>query len=104
MLTRFLPYKSMGFFSDAYGQLTPQSMLKLGWNELVRDFMVVLLTCENEEDPVKMKALKCICCYFRRSSAAISVVSGGIMSKFELIQAFMVVLVTCKNEDQKEKL
>ena len=35
----------------------------------------------------------------RRSRAANSKVSGGILPKFELIQAFIVVLVTCKNEE-----
>ena len=40
-----------------------------------------------------------ICCFFGRSRAANSIVSGGIMPKFKLIQAFMAVLVTCKNEE-----
>ena len=35
--------------------------------------------------------------FFRRSRAANSKVSGGILPKFESIQAFIVVLVTCKN-------
>ena len=37
--------KYMGIFSDAKGQLTPQS--KVG-----SDFMVILVTCKNEEDPI----------------------------------------------------
>ena len=37
--------------------------------------------------------------FFRRSRAAKSKVSGGILPKFELIQAFIVVLITCKNEE-----
>ena len=41
--------------------------------------------------------------FFRRSSATNSVVSGGILPKFELIQAFMVVLITCKNEEDPIK-
>ena len=41
--------------------------------------------------------------FFRRSRAANSEVSGGILPKFELIQAFIVVLVTCKNEEDPIK-
>ena len=40
---------------------------------------------------------------FRRSRAANTEVSGGILPKFELIQAFIVVLVTCKNEEDPIK-
>ena len=38
-------------FSDAQGQLTPQSV----WPnfELIRDFMVVLITRNKEEDPIE---------------------------------------------------
>ena len=36
----------MGIFSDAKGQLTPQSNVR-------SDFMVILVTCKNEEDPIK---------------------------------------------------
>ena len=41
--------------------------------------------------------------FFRRSLAANSEVSSGILPKFELIQAFIVVLVTCKNEEDPIK-
>ena len=41
--------------------------------------------------------------FFKRSRAANSEVSGGILPKFELIQAFNVVLVTCKNEEDPIK-
>ena len=41
--------------------------------------------------------------FFRRSRAAKSDVSGGILPKFELIQAFIVVLITCKNEEHPIK-
>ena len=44
-----------------------------------------------------------ICRFFRRSRAANSEFSGGILPKFELIQAFIVVLVTCKNEEEPIK-
>ena len=47
--------KSMGIFSDAQGQLTPQSLVESGYYkfELVRDIMVVLVTCKYEEDQIK---------------------------------------------------
>ena len=64
--------------------------------------MVVLHTCKNEEDPIKNEGTRELTSllfnFFRRSRAANSEVSGGILPKFELIQAFIVVLVTCKNE------
>ena len=46
-------YKSM-FFSDAQGQLTRQSMIGFWPNsELIRTLMVFLITCKNQEDPIK---------------------------------------------------
>ena len=50
----------------------------------------------------KMKTLECLQDY-RRSRAANSEVSGGILPKFKLIQAFIVGLVTCKNEEDPNK-
>ena len=46
-------------FSDAQGQLTPKSVADeasggiLPKFELIQAFMVVLVTCKNEEDPLK---------------------------------------------------
>ena len=90
----------MGIFSNAQGQLTAQYAVKsCRISKLVQDIIVVLLTCMNEEDPIKNEgAKKLIVRFSRHSRAASSEVSGGIPPKFELIQAFMVVLVTCKNE------
>ena len=68
--------------------------------------MFVLLTCKNEEDPIKIEALECsqhFTSIFRRARADNSGVGGGIWSKFKLVQAFMHVLVTCKNEDDRFK-
>ena len=68
--------------------------------------MIVLLTCKNEEDPIKMKALECSQHYtsnFIRPRADNSGVGGGIWPKLELIQAFMHVLVTYKNEVDSNK-
>ena len=49
MLTRFSPLQVYGNFSNAQGQLTPQYVNF----KLVRDIIVVLITCKNEEDPIK---------------------------------------------------
>ena len=41
-------------FSDAQGQLTPKSAVEFHRNsKLIQAFMVVLVTCKNEEDPIK---------------------------------------------------
>ena len=95
----FPHYKSMGIFfkrsraanSAFHGRNWPKL-------ELVLDFMVVLLTCMNQEDPIKNEGANKIicCCFFRRSRAANSKVSGGFLPKFEL-------LVTCKNEEDPIK-
>ena len=56
----FSHYKSMGIFPDAQGQLTPQSLDGPIWPnfELVQDIMVVLVTCKNEEDPIKNRGAR----------------------------------------------
>ena len=60
-----------------------------------------------EEDPIKNEGARVLTrlyvVFFRRSRAANSEVSGGILPKFELIQAFIVVLVTYKNEEDPIK-
>ena len=61
--------KSMGFFSNAQGYVTHKSLVGS----------------------------------FRRSRAANSEVSDGILPKFKLNQAFIVGLVTCKNEEDPLK-
>ena len=62
--------------------------------------MVVLLTCKNEEDPIKNRGASVFTIhqFFRHARADNSGVGGDIWPKFELIQAFMTVLLTCKNE------
>ena len=75
--------------------------------EIIQAFIVVLVTCKNEEDPIKNEGARVLtslfCRFFRRSRAANSKVSDGILPEFELIQAFIVVLVTCKNEEDPIK-
>ena len=60
--------------------------------------MVVLVTCKNEEDPMKIK-LTTLYSDFLRSMTGNSAVSGRIWLKFKLIQAFMHALLCCKNEE-----
>ena len=41
-------------FSDAQGQLTPKSAMEFCRKfKLIQAFIVVLVTCKNEEDPIK---------------------------------------------------
>ena len=68
--------------------------------------MSVLVTCKNEDDPIKNVGARVVATlhigalYVR---AANSVVGDGIWHKFKVIQAFMLVLVTCKNEEDPSK-
>ena len=63
--------------------------------------MVVLHTCEDEEDPITNEGARVltrsyVVFFSRRSRAANSEVSGGILRKLKLIKAFIVVLVTTR--------
>ena len=64
--------------------------------------MVVLVTCKNNEDPLKMKAPECSQYFSHNKSMEIfSDVQGGpgkILPNFEPIKALIAVLVTCKNK------
>ena len=64
--------------------------------------MVVLLTCKNEEDLIKNEGARVATRLYVDFSDN-SLVSGGVLPKFELIQAFMQVLVTSKNEEDPIK-
>ena len=70
----------------------------------IQAFMVVLVTCKNEEDPIKKEGnrvltgfspLQVYGIFFKRSRAANSAVPGRIRLKFELVRDVMVVLLTC---------
>ena len=70
--------------------------------------MVFLLTCKNEEDPIKNEGTRVLTRVYIDFShtytrAANYAVHSGIPPKFELIQAFIVVLVTCKYEEDPIK-
>ena len=69
--------------------------------KLIRDYIVVLVTCKNEEDPIKNEGARMLTSLlfdFSDAQGQLTLVSGGIPRKFELIQAFIVVLITCKNK------
>ena len=59
--------------------------------------MFLLVTCKYEEDPIKNEGARVLTrlydVFFRRSRAANSDDSGGILPKFKLTQAFKVVFI-----------
>ena len=87
----FSHYKSMGIFPDAQEQLTAVH----GWIwsnfELVQDFMVVLITCKNEEDPIKNEGARVFTTLYINFSdtqgqitLGLVVVSGRILNSSKL--------------------
>ena len=78
---------------------------------LIQAFIVVLVTCKNEEDPIKNEGARVLTRFshyvygnfFRRSRAANSAVLGRIWLKFELVQDIIAVLDTCKYEEDPIK-
>ena len=94
----------MGIFSNAQGQLTLQYVVKSGrtLNSFKTIYLVVLVTCKNEEDPIKNQNTRKLTSlkldFFRHSRAAYSQVGSGIPPKFKLVQAFIIVLITLKNK------
>ena len=72
--------------------------------ELIQAFIVVLVTCKNEGDPIRNEGARVLTRFspfkvygncFRHSKAANSAVLGRIGLKFELIRNIRDVLVTC---------
>ena len=50
----FSQYKSMGIFPGTQGELTPQlEVWSCRISNQSKDFMVVLVSCKNEEDPIE---------------------------------------------------
>ena len=73
--------------------------------ELNQAFMIVLITCTNEKDPIKNGGIVVVTAlYIDFSRTANSVVSSGTWPKFELILAYMVVCLACKNEEDPIKM
>ena len=97
----------MTFFQTLKGNLLQSQRQNSAQIRTHPIFIVVLVTCRNEEDPIKNEGCRVLTrlydVFFRRSRATNSKVSGGILPKFELIQAFIVVLFTCKNEEDPIK-
>ena len=97
----FVHYKSMGIFSR---RLRAANSAVPGRNlpnfELIRDFMVVLKACKNEEDAIK-NGLNIIHLFCRRSRAAYitpeSVMKSGRNSNSSKLLQRTVVLITCKD-------
>ena len=66
--------------------------------------MVVLVTCKNEEDPIKNEGASVVTTmlhypsFLRCSRAANSLIGDGNLTKFKLNRASIVVLLHYKNE------
>ena len=54
----------MQIFYDAQGKLTPQSKVGSTLIKLIQAFMVVLVTCKNEEDPIKKEGARVVTTLF----------------------------------------
>ena len=87
----FSHYKSMGIFPDTQGQVTLQSMVGSGQISLFQDFIVVLVTCKNEEDPIKNEGARVFTTLYSNISDAqgqitleLMVVSGRNLNSFKL--------------------
>ena len=52
--------KSMQFFYDVQGKLTPQSEVCSTLIKLIQAFMVVVVICKNEEDPIKNEGARVV--------------------------------------------
>ena len=68
--------------------------------------MVVLVTCKNEEDPIKNEGARVVTTlsnqFLRCSRVANAIIGDGILTEFKLIQAFTIVLIH-KNEYDLKK-
>ena len=89
-----------GYFLDAQGQLTLQSVVRSSGRNSNSSKILCMSSL-----PASLKRIRSIATekkwwrqFFRRWRAANSIVSGGIWPKFKLIQDFMHVLITCKYE------
>ena len=96
---------SINYFGDIYRRLRAETSIACDriWPnfELIRDFMVVFVSCKNEEDPIKKDGARVATtfshCKFMGNFSANSAVVDRIWPNFELIHGFKVVLVSCKN-------
>ena len=73
--------------------------------------MVILVSCKNDEDPFKMKALECSQQFSHYKSMEIFQTFKGSyfcrpwsdLAEFQPIQALLAVLITCKNKEDPMK-
>ena len=108
VLTRFSPLKVYGNFFKRSRAANSKVPRRIGPKfEFIQDIMVVLLTCKNEEDPIKNEGARVLTRlyidfpYTRGLRTSQSMVKSR--PKFKLIQAFMNVLLTCKNAEDPIK-
>ena len=94
-------------FSNTKGQLMRSQSSDLVKFELIRDIVVILVTCKKEEDPLKNKDARVATTQninFSNTQGQITMQSRGrIWSKFELIRYIIVTLVTAKNNGDPNK-
>ena len=88
---------NMGFFSTQ-GQVTLTWSLMWLEVKLIRDFMIVLVTCKIDEDWIKSEVL------FQHSSTSNSEVNSLIPPKFELSREFTAATVTCRFDEDLFKI
>ena len=95
----FSHYKSMGIFTDAQGQLTPQSLVRSGRISNSSEMLwMSSLPASMKKIRSKIKALEWTQHFPHYNSMVAMETSGRIWLNFELIQALIHVLITCKYE------
>ena len=75
--------------------------------EPIQAFMVDLVTCKTEEDPIKNEGTKVVTALsisFFKMLKGSSIIGDGILTEFKRIQAFIVFLLICKNEEVQFKI
>ena len=61
VVTTFSQYKSTKICPDTQGHLTPQTLILIWQNaKPIQDFIVVLVICKNDEDPIKNKGTRVV--------------------------------------------
>ena len=101
MITTDLPLQVHRFFSDAQGQLTPQSWLVLLDFQTHPSFLWLSLLPDQTKTVLDLiSGHNIIHQLLRPSIAANTIIIGdGILMKFKFIQGLIVVLLIWKSED-----
>ena len=61
----FSHYKTTGIFPDAQWQLTHKSLVRILPNfKTILDFMALLITCKNKEEPIKNEGARAVTRFF----------------------------------------